>query len=232
MTGTTEDLEQLVRDMDDAGPGATESKTYRAIVAELERRANEEAPAENPAVGATGDEGQVHPNFQEGTDPIATVPNAQACERWDAAAAASQTDEEIDIESIIPDCIRPRWWDHNAFNGRTPASAEMRSEHRWIALKRHAGSSYNHHETILPAHAVLSIPQIVTERDPSIYLERWQHVEGRRARPDGSRYRFTLDEAEELANALQLAVAAAREGAGTVEIDRLDSGVLGEGEAR
>lgn len=73
VTGSTEHLEQLVRDMDDAGPGATGSRTYRAIVAELNRRVNEEAPAENPAAATAGDEGQTHPNQQEGTDPMATV---------------------------------------------------------------------------------------------------------------------------------------------------------------
>ncbi|NKS20855.1 hypothetical protein GS467_06475 [Rhodococcus hoagii] len=73
MTGSTEHLEQLVRDMEDAGPGATESRTYRAIVAELERRANEKAPAENPVAATAGDEGQTHPNQQEGTDPMTTV---------------------------------------------------------------------------------------------------------------------------------------------------------------
>ncbi|WP_280761890.1 hypothetical protein [Prescottella agglutinans] len=70
MTGETEDLEQIVRDMDDAGPGATESKTYRAIVAELEqRRANEKAP--DAMEGVEGNE--TDPNHQEGEDPMATV---------------------------------------------------------------------------------------------------------------------------------------------------------------
>ncbi|MBM4653536.1 hypothetical protein GS462_24430 [Rhodococcus hoagii] len=67
VTGTTEHLEQLVREMEDAGPGATESRTYRAIVGELERRcANEDAPDAMP--GVEGEE--IRSSIQEGTDPM------------------------------------------------------------------------------------------------------------------------------------------------------------------
>lgn len=78
VTGSTESLEQIVRDMEDAGPGATESRTYRAIVAELEHRRRENAPAPD----ATGDEGSEPASIQrEGADSMTTLPNTPLNEK-------------------------------------------------------------------------------------------------------------------------------------------------------
>lgn len=211
-TVSTEHLAQLVQDLEDAGPVATESRIYCSAIAELERRKNEEAPDAGQGVGGS----ETRTNAHEGTDSTVTVPNTPSCDRWDAAAAASQDDEELAIESVLPQGGLPRWWEHSAFTGGAPASAEMRSEQRWITLRRHRGNAYHRHDTVLPAHAVLSIRQLVTEREPFICLERIANVDGNRGRVDGSRYQFMLCEAEELANAILLAVAAAREGMATV----------------
>lgn len=126
VTGTTEHLEQIVRDMEDAGPGATESRTYRAIVAELKRRANEEAPAENPVAATAGDEGQTHPNQQEGTDPMTTVqtPAAAAIDellddpRWVAAAERDRQNACVldEANAAHPATAAPGPW----FRGEVP----------------------------------------------------------------------------------------------------------------
>lgn len=122
VTGSTEHLEQLVRDMEDAGPGATGSRTYRVIVAELERRENEEAPAENPVVAATGNEGQTHPNQQEGTDPMTTVPAPAAAAvddpRWAEIAERERGNARIldEANTAHPARHAPGLW----FRGEVP----------------------------------------------------------------------------------------------------------------
>lgn len=208
VTGETEHLEQLVADMEEAGPGATESRTYRAIVAELERRKDENAPA--PA--ATGDEGNENQtNTQEGLDSTVTVPNTTALDQWNALDGRI---ESIIADNVVPDHRKPAWCDEITYIGATATSATMISTPAAVTLRRHPGLVADSKGKIEPALAYVDIRQHAEAREPYIHVERWAAINGTRALISGSDYGLTLDEAEELANTLTVAVAAAREALG------------------
>ncbi|NKU56468.1 hypothetical protein GS881_24065 [Rhodococcus hoagii] len=120
VTGATEHLEQLVRDMEDAGPGATESRAYRAIVAELKRRANEDAPDAVP--GVEGEE--IRSSIQEGTDPMTEdsptndLPFPMA--RADVAKWAARCDRAFEFSDAQLDSLA-------AYANRYPDPAERLS---------------------------------------------------------------------------------------------------------
>ncbi|WP_077043183.1 hypothetical protein [Rhodococcus sp. MTM3W5.2] len=134
--------------------------------------------------------------------------------RWNALAENSQHGRSIHVDETTADLELPTWWAYSEFVRPAPNGVELRSEAMRNTLSRHPGSYVTNGERIDPAHVSVQIRQYALEREPYIHVERWAGVDGRRERIAGSEYRFTLDEAAELAHSLLLAVDAAR---GTTE---------------
>ncbi|MBM4668524.1 hypothetical protein GS448_15860 [Rhodococcus hoagii] len=130
MTGETRHPAQVLKYMEEAGPGATESRTYQAIVAEVERRKDENAPA--PA--ATGDEGKENqPDTQERPDSTVTVPNPVRLDDFVVTAIESRAvvDMSVDTENGLDVAL-----EHNV---EADEAGEVVEAYYRVVLTPHAG---------------------------------------------------------------------------------------------
>ncbi|NKS00926.1 hypothetical protein GTA09_15345 [Rhodococcus hoagii] len=162
-----------------------------------------------PAPAATGNEGNENQsNTHEGTDSTVTVPNTPALDQWNAMDSGIKC---ITADNVVPDHRKPAWCDEITYIGATATSATMLSAPAAVVLRRHPGLVADSRGSIEPAVAYVDIRQSAAAREPYIHFERWAAINGKRELIAGSDYGLTLDEAEELAHTLTLAVATARE---------------------
>ncbi|QCQ93032.1 hypothetical protein [Rhodococcus sp. SGAir0479] len=145
---------------------------------------------------------------------MTTVSNTPALDQWhasnDGITAAT-------ADSLVPEDRKPAWCEEVAYRGATAHSATMISAPASVALRRHPGIPGKGRGHLELAVAYVDIRQCLTAREPHIGLERWAAADGSRQKIAGSEYSLTLDEAEELARTILLAVATARESMTTSE---------------
>ncbi|QBJ94982.1 hypothetical protein ERC79_02630 [Rhodococcus sp. ABRD24] len=140
-----------------------------------------------------------------------TVSNITALAQWNTLDGRI---DSIAADNVVPDHRKPAWCDEITYVGSTATSATMLSAPAAVALRRHPGVVSDSKGKIEPALAYVDIRQHAGAREPYIHVERWAAVNGTHALISGSDYGLTIDEAEELAYTLTLAVAAAREALG------------------